>query len=70
MSEDSERVLGTAQEEFDIGTGYWEKWQRAESDAEELREEVERLRARIHDLFDQLAKKDAILMEIHSGGGH
>jgi len=38
-----------------------------EKENDELRAEVERLRNQVHDLFDQLSKKDAIIMEIQSG---
>ncbi len=32
-----EPIFGTPREEFDLGTGYWEKWQKAEAEAEKLR---------------------------------
>lgn len=34
----SGRVLGTAQEEFDIASGYWAKWQRCKEEKAELLE--------------------------------
>lgn len=37
----SERVLGTAEEEFDIATGYWAKWQRCKDEKAELLGAVE-----------------------------
>lgn len=41
--------LGTAQEEFEIGTGYWKKWQRCEEELSRVRTERDELLAACHD---------------------
>lgn len=50
-------ALGTAQEEFKIATGYWQKWQRCE-------EELNRVRAERGELLEACK----VLLGVHSHG--